>query len=68
MKAEIACPLCKVRIAILQDAQVEEAIKLFKNHLPSHTLSEIYDFNVRNASQLFPLINWDDGKSSTAVS
>jgi len=68
MKAEIVCPLCKVSIATLQGAQVEEAVKLFKSHLPSHTLSEIYDFNVWNASQLFPLINWDHGKSNTATS
>ena len=59
MRAEVKCPLCKGSLATLEDAQIEEAVKIFQGHLPTHTLAEIYDFNVKNASQLFPLIMWD---------
>jgi len=61
MRAEVKCPLCNAGLAMLQDATVEDAVKLFEKHLPSHKLSEIYDFMAKNASQVFPTIAWDHG-------
>jgi hypothetical protein len=51
--------LCKTSLATLENPEIKEAVRVLKNHLPTHMLAEIYDFAVRNASQFFPEIVWD---------
>jgi hypothetical protein len=66
-KAEVKCPICKASLAMLEDATIEESVKLFKKHLPSHTLPEIYDFTIKNGSQVFPSIIWEPSPEEKPV-
>ncbi len=68
MKAEVKCSLCNRSLGVLEDPQAEETVEIFKKHLPEHKLAEIYDFSVRNASQLFPSIIWDYGSKNSGQS
>jgi hypothetical protein len=59
LKAEIKCQLCKASLAKLEDPDAKDAARIFKKHLATHKLAEIYDFAVRNDSQFYPEIDWD---------
>jgi hypothetical protein len=59
LKAEIKCQLCKASLATVEDPEEKETVKIFKKHLRTHKLTEIYDYAVRNDSQFYPEIDWD---------
>jgi hypothetical protein len=58
LKAEIKCQLCKASLAMVEDPEEKETVKIFKKHLRTHKLAEIYDFAVRNDSLFYSEIDW----------
>jgi hypothetical protein len=58
LKAEIKCQLCKISLATLEDPEAKETARIFKKHLATHKLAEIYDFALRNASLFYPETDW----------
>jgi hypothetical protein len=59
LKAEIKCQLCKASLATLEEPDAKETTRIFKKHLATHKLAEIYDFALKNASLFYPETDWD---------
>ena len=61
-KAEVKCPICKTTLAVLDNATFQDAAKLFKEHLPTHTLTQIYELITKTAQLKYPDVEWDYAK------
>ena len=56
------CPICKTTLGTLDNGTFQDAAKLFKEHLPSHTLTQIYELITKNAQLKYPDVEWDYAK------
>ena len=61
-KAEVKCPICKATLAVLENATFQDAAKLFKEHLPTHTLPQIYELITKTGQLKYPDVEWDYAK------
>ena len=61
-KAEVKCQICKTTLAVLDNCTFQDAAKLFKEHLPTHTLPQIYELITKTGQLKYPDVEWDYAK------